>query len=164
MHSVDVVPNPHQACSSERHSLWAETWTFVWGLIFIFTFTAAKNHQELHVMARVAGASWLRACVHALAFYLCLLQNHGVGCPQHGSLFNPSSTDALDPVTFFSWAWLPYASQDISSISSFFLPTRCQSCMASCDQWVPSDLACCPVGVRTIWGHSVPTSSCGFFC
>lgn len=53
-----------------------------------------------------------------------------------------------------------YALQDISSIPGFLLPTRCQSCMPTHDQWIPSDSAHCPVGVRT----SVPTSRSGFFC
>lgn len=73
-------------------------------------------------------------------------------------LLSSSSTDALDPATLLSWAFLCIAG---CQQHPWLLPTH-QVAVMHAHLWPtnPSDSAHCPVGVRT----SVPTPSCGFFC
>lgn len=84
---------------------------------------------------------------HAFAFNLCLLQNHGVECFQHGGLVNSTSAEALHPVTLLSWTFL--------CITGYRQPPWClptyQMPVMHTQLWpIPSDLTYHPVGVRII--------------
>lgn len=68
-------------------------------LDFTSTLTTAKNNQELMPWPGLLVASRPLVCWPYLSLLLVPLQSHG-------DLFNPSSTDALDPVTLLSWAFL----------------------------------------------------------
>lgn len=82
---------------------------------------------------------------HAFTFNLCLLQNHDVGCFQHGGLLNSTSTEALHPVTLLSWTFLCITGYRQSPWCLHQMPVM------HTQLWpIPSDSTYHPVGVRII--------------
>lgn len=79
---------------------------FVWCLD-VFYLNVDSNQEQARTSCPGWGCWGLPGSFPvARAFNLCFLQNPSVGCFQHGGFLNPTSTDALDPVILFSWAFL----------------------------------------------------------